>query len=131
MVAPIHWTFCALLESETASPSDAVTVVPLARILSHVWQPVRLERIFSFPKKSKPPPVHLEQVEFHGEFFYSVSDGNHRCEAAKMRGNKTISAIIESATVVRPENWRVTARGLRNIKTGKYLVRSIEIRAAA
>ena len=131
IIEPLKWTFRVLSEYLDKTTTETPKVIPLNRILSHIWMPARLARIFSYPKSTKPPPVYLEEIRFLGESFYCVSDGNHRCEAAKTRGVTTIPAIIESEAIVRPENWRVTKSGLKNIFTDTDFERDADIRAAA
>lgn len=129
--SPIAEALRALSEHINEPVSEAVKEIPLCRILSHVWMPVRIGRIFSYPRGSKPPPVDLVEFRFEGESFYAVYDGHHRCESAKMRWEKTIPAKIDSVAIVRPHIWRITPNGLLNTETKLELPRPVDVRAAA
>ena len=73
----------------------------------------------------------LLAVSYLGEVFYSVADGNHRAESAKIRGEEEIEAEIIETSVFDPNEWVLTDAGVENRISGKTRDLPVDYRAAA
>lgn len=131
LVGPISWAFRMLSHCLDGPTSRRVVSIPVARVLSHIWQPVRVTRLLQPSRGKLIPPVVLSEVRFDGERFYLVSDGNHRCEVAKLRGQDRVRAVIEGIQLFKPSDWQLTKQGVRHRRTGKYHKLAKDVRAAA
>jgi uncharacterized ParB-like nuclease family protein len=119
-VGAVVWTLKTLSFRSNVKRSKKIVKVPVKRVLSKVWQFHRLRRIFEmYALGSQPPPVSLGEIRFGEESFYQVFDGNHRVEAAKIRGEEFIKAEIQSVFVFDPTDWILGRTGARHRDTGQ------------
>lgn len=128
---PIAWAIRTL--SHWAGKRDRrVRLLPVARVISHAWQPARMARIFEKSLTgTRPPPVQLVLVRFKRRDFYLIEDGHHRCEVAKMRGETMIRGQVVAVMQFVPENWRIERGGFRCRSTGAFRKAAADLRAAA
>lgn len=80
LLEPIAWSMRMLARRIKTRQTRRVVSVPVERVLSHIWMPVRVANIFEKSAKgTQPPPVSLSRMRFMGEEFYIVEEGHHRC----------------------------------------------------
>ncbi len=127
---PIAWAFRMLARQVNVLPARRAVRVPVKRVLSHAWQPVRIARLFEPKRGRKIPPVTLWEVRFRGEHFYLVADGHHRCEVAKMRGEEHVLAVIEDVRHFVPDDWAPAPGGFRHRRKGTLQAVAADLRAA-
>lgn len=130
VAGPIAWAFRALARRVNIPTSRRAVRVPVARVLSHAWQPVRIARLFEPKCGRKIPPVTLWEVRFRSERFYLVADGHHRCEVAKMRGAEHVLAVIEEVRHFVPGDWAPVPGGFRHRRKGTLQVVAKDLQAA-
>lgn len=59
-----------------------------------------------------PPPVSVNRLFLGERRFYTVNDGQHRIEAARILGQPTVAAIVESELDVQLSRYELTAQHL-------------------
>lgn len=84
--------------------------IPLDRVLTNAWSPPRYERALAKLRAGQtPPPVRTVRIVTPLGDFYDLSDGKHRCAAARDEGHESIYGIVTGVWTVEPE--RFTIRG--------------------
>lgn len=133
LVLPIQAALRAMRSFKSASLKARTKMIPVSRVLSHIWQYQRMVRIFRlyFLDKTQPPPISVEAIRFMGHDFYDLVDGNHRTEFAKMTGHSRIRAEVVSVSSVKLESWRATPAGLLHVPTCKVIECPVDVLAAA
>lgn len=72
-----------------------VVDVPVTNVLSHVWAESRYEEALNLLSIGEDPePIDVTEIEFFGQIFYAVGDGNHRAESFRDTGREYIKARI-------------------------------------
>lgn len=132
IIQPISWAMRTLARKPKPGPRKLVISVPVDRVLSNIWMMVRVANIFEKSTQgTRPLPVSLSRVHFKNENFYIVEDGHHRCETAKMKGQKTVRAEISEERHFVPQDWCITRQGFKHVRTGKMTRAAKDLRAAA
>lgn len=105
--------------------------IPVGRVLSWVWRPVRVAHNCELSAKgTKPPPVTLAEVRFWGERFFLVRDGHHRSEVCKMRRVEHQLGVVGEVFVLDPTQWTIVPGGVRS-RDGSVLKLAADEVAAA
>lgn len=102
-------------------PGNRARNVPVDRILSWVWQPVRVARNCELSATgSKPPPIDAVEVRLGRQKFFFILDGHHRTEVCKMRQEPKILAKVKQVLIFEARKWKISRSGARDV-VGHYV----------
>lgn len=80
--------------------------IALRNIAFQAWNQDRLDRAMSLASNGKiQPPVSAVAFQWRGRTLYDLTDGNHRCAAAALRGRSYIRASVTGINFVRLRLW--------------------------
>ncbi len=93
------------IERPNMNNSEQIVEIPVEMVLSEAWDPTRLENALRLSNLGMAPPaICVGAIEVDGVVFYDISNGNHRTEACRILGCKTILAKIECICSINREN---------------------------